>query len=270
MNLARVLLNDFQTGSTGTVGEGQITYDTAPQTLPALNSAIRELYRELRITGGPSLIRDNVLVNLPANAVTGPSIQTYLGFQGYYDGATLNPTPTLPVDMMFPMELWEQQTGSVNALPFIRMCQPQMGLPSRNQTFALGEWEWRGGASFAAGLSTSGGDGLFFCGSLVAITIRIRYMAALLQWSGLSQAQFSTSYVPIMDCEEFLAYRVAYKVAAALSGINPGVAALKAEGDEAIRLLKLEQVRRQQTLDYHREPYESNIRSGYASADNLI
>jgi len=144
MNLVRVLLNDWQAGATNTPGEGQITTDNpalSPQTLPALNSAIRQLYRKLRNVGNPTLIKDNVQVNLPANSVTGPNIQTNLAFNGYFDGGVLNNLPVLPPDLIYPVELWEQQTG--NALPFVRMHQPQFGLPSRNQTFALGDWEWR-------------------------------------------------------------------------------------------------------------------------------
>jgi len=169
-NLVRVFLNDWQKGATLTPGEGKITTDNplaSPQTLPALSSAIREVYRELRNVGKPRLIRDNVQANLPANSATGPTVQTYLAYSGYFDGGVLNPSPVLPSDLMEPLELWEQQTG--NQLPFIRMHQPQFGLPSRNQTFSLGDWEWREGQ-------------LNFVGALAPITIRMRYYAALAQF----------------------------------------------------------------------------------------
>src|ERR1700734_1536649 len=169
MSTVRIYLNDWQKGATLTPGEGKITTDNpiaSPQTIPALSSAIRELYRELRNVGEPRLIRDNVQVNLLANSVTGPTVQTYLSFGGYWDGGFLNLSPVLPPDMIRPVRLWEQQTG--NQLPFIPMKQPQFGLPSRNQTFALGEWEWRE-------------DQINFVGSLAPVTIRMRYEAALAQ-----------------------------------------------------------------------------------------
>src|SRR5258705_6137873 len=115
MNLTRVFLKDWQSGRTSTPGEGIITTDDAtvsPQTLPALNSAIRWVYRKLRNVGDPRLIRDNVQVALPANGATGPTIQTYLAFTGYFDGLTLQVSPILPSDMLFPLVLWEQQTSS--------------------------------------------------------------------------------------------------------------------------------------------------------------
>ena len=250
MNLVRVYQNDWLAGATNTPGEGQITTDTSPQTLPALNASIRELYRQLRNVGSPSLIRDNVLINLPANGATGPNVQTYLSQQGYFDGLTLQPSPVLPGDLLFPEFLWEQQTGS--GLPFVPMFQPQAGLPSPlQQSTRLGVWEWRGGASFTPG--AGGGDALFFVGSIAPITIRIRYKAALTQF--VSPVNFPNTYVPIMDCEDVLAYKTAYKISSAISGMTPPVADLKANAEAALSDLKLEIIRRAQTIEYHREPY---------------
>src|ERR1700675_2943587 len=125
-SLVRVLLNDWQAGINNVPGEGQITTNTAalsPQTLPALNSAIRWVYRKLRNVGDPRLIRDNVQLSLPVNAATGPGIQTYLAYNGYFDGSTVQVSPTLPSDLLYPVFLWEQQTASVSTLAFVPMCQ---------------------------------------------------------------------------------------------------------------------------------------------------
>ncbi len=255
MNLVRVLLNDWQRGATNTPGEGQITTDDpllSPQTLVALNSAIRQVYRELRNVGDPTLIKDNVLVNLPANSVTGPTIQTYLGFGGYFDGGVLNNPPILPPDMIYPVEVWEQQTG--NQLPFVRMIQPQDGLSSRNQTFCLGEWEWRQ-------------DQLNFVGALCPITIRMRYLAALTQF--VSPLNFAATQVPIMDCEEAVAYKTAAIIGKALSGITPGTSDLSSMAQEAMFQLKNAVTRRAQTVEYQRRPY-SGDRTGDDDYRNLI
>lgn len=260
MNLVRVYLNDWQPGATSTPGEGQITTDNpslSPQTLPALNSAIREVYRELRNIGAPSLIRDNVQIALPANAANGPNIQTYLSFNGYYDGVTLNPSPVLPADFMYPEYLWEQQTGS--GLPFVPMTQPEAGLPSPfEQGFVLGMWEWRGGATVTAG--TGGSDALFFIGALCPITIRLRYRAALTQF--VTPVAFATTYIPIMDCEEAVAAKTAFKIARALSGMVPSVTDLKQDAVDAMNALKLAYVRRAQTIEYSREPYDLGTGAG--------
>src|SRR4029077_20538952 len=107
MDLVRVYLKDWQQS-----GAGIMTTDdaaTAPQTLPALMSAIRWVYRKLRNVGDPRLISDNVQVNIPVNGLTGPGVQTYLTYNGYFDGLALNASPVLPADMLYPIELWEQQ-----------------------------------------------------------------------------------------------------------------------------------------------------------------
>ena len=318
MSSVRLYLNDWQKGATLTPGEGKISTDDpirSPQTLPALSSAIRELYRELRNVGAPRLLRDNVQANLPANGLTGPNVQTYLSYSGYFDGQTLQPSPVLPPDMMQPVRLWEQQTG--NQLPFVPMRQPQFGIPSRNQTFALGDWEWRE-------------DRLWFVGALCPITIRMRYYAALAQFfppeifitavsvsgttvtftaintltagqsvylcgyvsntalngittsvvsanstqftvtltgipniSDLGEALpivnysfvFASTFIPVQDCEEAVAYKTAAKIAKALSGVTPGTGDLDSKAQEAMFQLKNAITRRAQSVEYHREPY---------------
>jgi len=274
MNLVRVYLKDWQSS-----GAGIITTDdaaTSPQTLPALMSAIRWVYRKLRNVGDPRLIRDNVQVDIPVNGLTGPGVQTYLTYNGYFDGLALNATPVLPADMLYPLELWEQQTG--NTLNFIPMCQPQFGLPSRNQTFALGEWEWREAPTTNSGLTPTPGTanapaGIFFVGTITPVTVRMRYMATLVRFVSLTSADYATAYVPIIDAEEAIAYRCAYIIAAALSGITPGVTMLKNESDEAMQDLRNAVVRRQQTVEYNRQPYDAQISNGsgyYGGSDNLI
>jgi hypothetical protein len=260
MNLVRVYLNDWLAGATNTPGEGQITTDTSPQTLPTFNSALRELYRQLRNVGTPSLIRDNVLINLPANGANGPGVQTNLSFQGYFDGLTQLFSPTLPPDMIAPLELWEQQTGT--GLAFVPMCQPQAGLLSvQNQGSVLRYWEWRGGATFVQG--AGGGDALWFVGSTCPITIRIRYLCTLSQF--IQPLVFASTYIPILDCEDVLAYKIAYKISSAISGITPPVAALKQNADAALADMRNEVVRRAQEVDYQRPSYNPGAGMGFPS-----
>jgi hypothetical protein len=312
--------------------------------MTAFNSSLRELYRGLRLIGAPTLIRDNVLVNLPANSVNGPGVQTNLSLQGYFDGGVLQTTPTLPNDLLFPLFLWEQQTGS--GISFVPMTQPQAGLPSTMiQGSSLGVWEWRGGSSgYIPG--QTGNDALWFIGSIVPTTIRLRYQSALAQfatlqfiitgWSaagnvitfqavnslvvdqtvqlagfpvstffnglkvtvtgatglaftatvvgtsggtdqgfGLPTANYpilyASTFVPVADCEEALAYNTAYKISLAISGPNPGVKELQANYLEAMRQLKNEYVRRAQTVEYNRQSYAGETNGdGYNSSNNLL
>src|SRR5579885_239318 len=152
MNLVRAYVNDSQAGATSTPGEGQVFTDNpaiSPFTQPFLNASIRELYRELRNVGQPTLLKDNVIVSglTPLNSLENglggpnPDVQTYLSFNGYFDGLTLNSNLKLPADMIYPVRLWERQTGSNDI--FVPMEQPQFGLhPAiKVQSFVTGNGE---------------------------------------------------------------------------------------------------------------------------------
>ena len=248
MNLVRALINDSQAGATATPGEGQVFTDNpaiSPFTQPFLNSSIRELYRELRNVGQPALIKDNVIVTglTPVYSPTyglaaaDPAVQVYLGGNGYFDGNTINANLLLPGDMVVPERVWERETNSNN--PFIPMTQPQFGLPSRFQTPALGEWEWRN-------------EAIWMCGSTQTRDLRLRYYCALPQFFS-STLDFAATCVPIIDCTDAVAYKTATKYAIMLG--SPGLADLRAEAAEQMRQLKLTHVRREQSIDYNRIPY---------------
>ena len=247
-NLIRALINDSQAGATNTPGEGQIFTDNpaiSPFVQPLLNSSICKMYRILRNVGEPVLIKDNVIVtnlpiiNSPANGLgqSDPAVQTALTPQGYFDGVQLWPNFLLPGDMLYPTALWERQTGSNN--PFRLMDAPSGGLDSLLQGPYLRQWEWRN-------------LNLNFRGATQNVDIRMRYYCALPQF--FSQTlDFNSTYVPVPDCTDFLAYDVAVSYARMLG--SPGLAELKMEADAQMYQLKLANVRRMQHQDYARIPF---------------
>lgn len=218
---------------------------------PSFNSAIRELYRELRNVGQPTLIKDNVIVSglTPVNGANGlglsdPAVQTYLSFGGYFDGTTINGNLVLPGDVLYMERVSERQTGSGNS--FVPMTQCQSGLPSRPQQPTLVEWEWRN-------------DNIWMVGSTQTNDIRMRYWCALPQFFS-STLDFDSTFVPILDCTDAVAYKTAVKYAQMLG--SPGLAELKQEAANQMFQLKNESVRRSQTTDYQRQAYGS-----YGSSD---
>ena len=247
-NLARSLVNDTQAGATGTPGEGQILVDNpaiAPFMQPFLNSAIRKLYRMLRNVGDPVLIKDNVIitglpvVNSPTEGLGNPdpTVQTYLSTTGYFDGVQLWPNLLLPGDFLYPIQLWERATGTVDN--FQPMQQVQGGLPGQQQSTVLGKWEFRNG-------------NLNFEGATTSRDVRIRYYCSLAQF--FSQTlDFSSTYVPVPDCTDFLAYEVAVLYATMLG--SPGLVSLQAERNDQMFQLKNATTRRAQGIDYHRQPF---------------
>lgn len=257
MDLVRALVNDTQAGATATPGEGQIITNNpaiSPFTQPFLNSAIREMYRELRNVGQPTLIKDNVVVsgltpiNSPTQGLGGldPAIQVYLGFGGYFDGLSINGDLLLPNDVITVERVWERQTNSNSA--FLPMDQSQFGLPSRYQSTRFLEWEWRN-------------DNVWMVGSTQTNDLRLRYWAALPQF--FSQTlDFNSTFVPIIDCVDAVAYKTAVKYATMLG--SPGLADLKIDAAEQMRQLKMSQVRRAQSVNYQRPQYGDGANSDFA------
>src|ERR1700686_1350447 len=221
MDLVRSLVNDTQAGLTATPGEGQVITNNpavSPFTLPFLNSAIRQLYRELRNVGDPALIFDNVNIFglTPINGANGlgnpdPATQVYVSQGGYYDGNTINSQLALPSNMMYLEKVWERQNGSNST--FSEMTQAQFGLPSRPQQPTLVDWEWRN-------------YNLNMVGSIQTRDIRLRYYGSLPTFFSAT-LDFTSTFVPIIDCTEAVAYKVAVMYARMLG--SPGLEDLKLE-----------------------------------------
>jgi hypothetical protein len=247
-NYVRALINDSQAGATNTPGEGQIFTDdpaVSPFVQPMINASIREVYRELRNIGAPTLIKDNVIITglTPVFGANGlgspdPAVQVYLSYSGYFDGNTINSNLYLPSDLLYPTEVWERQTTTNN--PFRKMQQPQDGMPSRSQGPTLGQWEWRN-------------DNIWFVGSTQTNDVRLRYYCALPQFFGAT-LDFESTFVPVLDSLDALALKTAVKYARMLG--SPGLPDLINEAKEQMFQLKNQYTRRAQSIDYSRQVYQ--------------
>jgi len=236
MNLVRAIVNDAQAGATGTPGEGQIITDNtviSPFTQPFLNSAIRE--DNVIFTNCP-------IVNSPTNGpgAYDPAVQTYLGFNGFFDGVQIWQSPALPGDVITVERVWERQTGTNN--PFVPMIQPVFGLPSVNQGPRNKVWEWRN-------------DSIWMPGTISPVDLRLRYWCSLPTFFG-SNIDFDNTYVPIIDCTDAVAYKTAYKYATMLG--SPGAAGVGTESARQMFQLKNQHVRRMQSMDFERIPYRGH------------
>src|SRR5579859_1005581 len=126
-DLFRSQINDDAAGATGTPGEGNIATNTSPFLLSFMNSAIRDLYSDLRNVGDPALILDNyLLLNIPPLAAADPTIQVSISYAGYFNGFTWNPVFTLPIGLQRMEAIWERPTGSNDN--FCLMTQAPQGL----------------------------------------------------------------------------------------------------------------------------------------------
>ena len=253
LNNVRAIVNDAFAGWTSTPGEGQIVTDYVgnttvnnPLTLNFLNSSIRELYRKMRNVKTPTLIQDNFILSgldiisgPMGEGIPDPGIQTYLDNTGYWYGQSYDNSFTLPTDMLFPLVLWERTTGSND--PFSQMSEAANGLASRYQTSNLQDWEWRT-------------DRLNFNGALQQRDLRIRYAGVFPQFF-TPDLDYEDMYVPILDCEDYVAYTTAKKVAMALG--NAQIAqALEQQATGHLFDIQNEQVRRMQHKTYRRKGFD--------------
>lgn len=246
-NLVRSDVRDDMAGATNTVGEGQILVDdmTISVTLANLfNSAVREVRRKLNIIGSPTLIADNYIIrNIPPMngpmgfQVADPSVQVYIAFNGYFDGTIWHANLGLPQGLGRVMRLWERMTGSNDI--FQDMGQPANGMEGVYQTCGWGRWEWRQ-------------DMIALPGSLDYRDLRIRYEMILNSYF-VQHADPSTTYLPIMDCEEAVARTIERLYAARQGGSIWEMR--KAESDSAIDDLLNKQTHGKQGQEYVTNAY---------------
>ena len=261
-DLVRSFVDDDKQGLTGTPGEGQILTNNAtlPQSITLqnfMNSAIREVYREIRIMGQPTLIKDNYILYgvTPVNSALGvgvpnPAVQVALQFVGYFDGLTMNPNLTLPSDLLFPLNLWERENGTQN--PFGEMTQSSVPLCPRNQVQWLGEWEWRT-------------DGIWMNGATLARDLRLRYICTYPNLA-YTNTDWTQTFVPIMDSQEAIADKIAVRYCRRLGGAQLQDAIVQA--DRSILRLKQQVTRARQRISFER-PIYGNGAAGAAGSPAL-
>jgi hypothetical protein len=238
MQLVRSIVNDTFPGVAG--AQGRIFTNNAPFTVPLFNSAFRKMQRKLRIEGATFPLKDNVILsNMTPVVNADQNVQVTIGFDGYFDGTTMHASPKLPGDLLQPYVLWEQTVGA--GFPFQPMTQPPEGLPSVLQGAYLGMWEWRNYK-------------ICMVGATVAKNLRLRYQFSLSPLA-VPAADFETTAVNVLDCQDALANYIAAMYGRA-RGANPKVVDdVEKEGDSCVDDMAAEYVRRSQTVQYRRIPY---------------
>jgi hypothetical protein len=260
-NLVRALVNDDKKGATGTPGEGQILTNTSTTLTHLLNSAIRETYREVRISGQPTLIKDNyILLGLPpvnsplGVGVINPAIQTSLQFVGFFDGLQFNADFSLPSDLIFPLEVWERQSGTNH--DFRPMHESSGPLRSRRQVQHIGEWEWRA-------------DAIWMPGSIEPRDIRIRYISTFVSVAAVG-IDFKNTFIPILDSAEAVADKIVLRYGRrnASTESQALIPDLITQANTSMTRLRQQVTRSRQRIDYQVKKFSggsgtSNARSQY-------
>lgn len=244
--LWRSLVNDTFPGLQGT--QGRIATDSAPFTLPFLNSAIRTVYRKLRNEGVNFPIIDGwTLLNVPPVAQADPTVFVNVGYNGTNNGQRIFPTPYLPGDCYQIYEVRQRVTGS--NLPFTPMSQASEGLPATYQQQWMGQWEARGFA-------------LWVNGATQAIDLMIRYLQFQPPINAPAE-DFANTPIYIIDSTDVLAYLMAGDYGRA-RGANPMVIqAVDTKAQDAIDDMANEYIRRSQGVNNRRQSYQGGGSNGH-------
>jgi hypothetical protein len=217
-------------------GAGLIMPDANPDLLTIMDSAIGELFSDLRNVGDPSLILDNyILVGLPPIAQPDPALQVALSDLGFWNGTTWLSQWPLPANYTKILALWERQNG-VNE-NFVPMTAAPFGLPGVMQGFRMGVWEVRENVVWMPGCMNP---------TDIRIRCRITYPPTLYS-SGID---FPTTYVPIIDSRNAI---VAKMLVLYANRFAPEMyEMLVAEEARLMAKLKLEVVRSMQVFENER------------------
>lgn len=195
----RSLVGDDMAGATGTLGEGQIFVDNTALSVTNsnfFNLALQMLCQLLRTNSGPMLIYDNFLfINVPplesptmGLGAPDPSVQVSFGFNGYFNGTSMNPAFALPQACIMVERVWERMTGTNDQ--FFPLQRAKQGIPSAYQSTYNGIWEPRQ-------------DQVWMPGSITNMDYRLRFQGGIspIYGNGINTA---TTYIPILDCANAL------------------------------------------------------------------
>src|SRR5579863_587817 len=215
------------------------------------NSAYRKFQKDLGNLGYRLLIGDNLIIPaLPVNSNPDPATQSWLSWNGFFDGTTFHSSPAMPADFAAPLKIRERLNGT-NSL-FIPMRCALDGL--RNQfvrTVFDRQWEWRENALYLPG-ATSITDKQFRY---------TRFLPDLVQTVvGSVTTPWYYQLLPIPRCLSALAWYVAIEVAFP-RGDGEGYAGARAEAMGEMELVFNDQARADQRTNNRRRPRGGSSRS---------
>lgn len=229
LELARSVSNDAALSLVG-----DILADSQPYTYTLLQSAYEDFQDRMAAQGANTYKKYGIVTGLTPVAnpggVADPTIQVQLSYTGYYDGVTNHSTPTLPADLLEPLEVWERQTGTVNR--WSRVLPVADAITTSSQNARFGEYDWES-------------DILYLPGATLSNDLKFKYIPYMPQLTGPSSQVF---YVKAKNA-------IAYLMVAAASAWRGGIEIEADYTKKAVGFIE-RMVSRQSTKDQ----YTSSVR----------
>jgi len=240
----RSSINDTFNNTTGT-GTGQgtqaglIMSNLNPDLVTFTDQAIPEIFSDLRNVGDPELILDNyILLGIPALAQQDSTVQVALSYAGFFNGFSWSNVWTLPIGMSRLLAVWERQSGTTNS--FSPMKNAPFGIGGGWQNNYMGQYEMREGM-------------LWMPGALQALDLRIRCRIGYPSPSFSANLNYSTTYVPVLDCRNAIVAKM--RIQYALRFAPELYATCIQEEARQMSKLRLEVVRGMQAQENERVPF---------------
>lgn len=235
LNFARILINDAQGGLSG-----QDLADDRPYTWPLLNLCYAKLQNWLEDSNVESATYAEAIITLPVNAGNGdPAAQSRIGYDGFQDASGfLYDAPTLPLDMLEPLQLWTRVTGQNT--PWLEMRQKLGGLGAQYGGAFYRDWEFRQNSIYLIGTGYTFMD------------LRLRYIPALpLLVQPVGDEPAPTIW--FARAGEALAYMVAAEYAEIRNAAN--APNLRAKANEQLQIIANKSAKRENQSQTRRRGY---------------
>lgn len=234
LQATRVLINDAALSISG-----DVLNDDQPYVFPLLEECYEDLQDTLIAAGVNTYNKYGYITQIPVVANADPTIQILISYTGTYDGATNHATPTLPIDMLEPLELWERQTivSGVNTNPWIPMVQASDSISSRGQFARFTIWDYED-------------DVILLPGATQINDVKTKYLAYAPEITG------PTSPILIARCKPALAALMAEAVCVSRGGLE-SAAVFKAKADMKIENIISRTARKEQYSSFVRRPFRT-------------
>jgi len=250
LNAARVRLNDA-VSALGPV-HGKLLGNNQTFTQELVNTAWRKLQEYLANLGVSQFRQEITLYQLPPAGSSDPSAESKLDWWNFFDGANLFTQPVLPADLVFPVKLWERQSGSNSG--FALMENILDGLPSVVKSGRNRYWEWRA-------------DSIYLPGSLASMDLRIAYTRDLGDFADnypYPGFQWFQQPVPLMRALDSFAYFICAEAADAREGLDGAL--FRQKGESAARIFMNRDISRTQRVNVRRRSRSGRL-EGWGSGD---
>jgi hypothetical protein len=239
LQAARVICNDAAQSILG-----NLLADAQPFTLPMADLAHKTLRKMLTKAGVNTYSKYGYATGLAASLTTDPTVQMQLMYSGYFNGQQTQATPTLPSDLIEPLELWERATvtSGINTAAWVPMKQASDSISTRAIQGRFAIWDYESDILYLPPASQSN-------------DLKMKYLVATPRLTS------TTQQVPINDCEVAMGALIAELLSMGRGGAE-ATAQFHARAEAEVQLMISPTARKEEYAAYNRRPFRSTRARG--------